>query len=129
MLRELVLHKHPVISTEWQDTDSGIVKSGAILLLNEKSTESTICIPIDLRIGNAIAAHCGNVEAIRPQTFDLFKNILVELGAVVKKVVITKVENEIIFADLHLEDKDGVLHVLDSQPHDDIALAIRFGAP
>ena len=61
-------------------------------------------------------------------THDLLKNALVHLGAEIKKIVVTELNENTFFAMIHM-DLDGQPTTLDSRPSDAIALALRTDAP
>src|SRR5439155_9526617 len=54
--------------------------------------------------------------------------IIVGLGATLKRVQITHVENSTYFGELHLEI-GNVVKVVDARPSDSIAVALRMDAP
>ena len=70
----------------------------------------------------------------RPLTHDLIGNLLAGLRAELKSVVIYKLEHDIFFAHLNIEQRsptgqvEQVLRV-DSRPSDGIAIAVRMGCP
>jgi hypothetical protein len=61
-------------------------------------------------------------------THDLCKNIIIGLGATLRRVQITRVENNTYFGELHLE-RGGEIVQVDSRPSDAIAVAVRLDAP
>ena len=61
-------------------------------------------------------------------THDLCKSMIVQLGATLRRVQITRVENSTYYGELHLERGGAIVHV-DSRPSDAIAIAIRLDAP
>ena len=65
----------------------------------------------------------------RPQSHDLAKNLLDVLGAKIDKVVVTDLQEDAYYAVIHLLDKGGVEHKIDSRPSDAIALALRSDCP
>ena len=69
-----------------------------------------------------------NVKRERPITHDLCKSIIVAMGATLRRVEITHVENNTYIAELHLERNGAVVRV-DSRPSDAIAIAVRLDAP
>ena len=92
--------------------------------------EGTILLPIWVGIfeANAIALQIERVDTPRPMTHDLLKNALVHLGAEIKKIVVTELNENTFFAMIHM-DLDGQPTTLDSRPSDAIALALRTDAP
>ena len=69
-----------------------------------------------------------NIKHARPLTHDLCRNLIVGLGATLRRVQITHVENSTYFAELHLEIGNAV-KVIDARPSDSIAVALRMDAP
>ncbi|WP_171189384.1 bifunctional nuclease family protein [Alienimonas chondri] len=69
--------------------------------------------------------------APRPLTHDLLKSAIEELGAEVKDVVISHLQDHTYFAKVRLRrlDEDGPGAELDSRPSDAIALAVHHHPP
>ncbi len=70
----------------------------------------------------------------RPLTHDLICNLLAGLRGELKSVTIYKLENEIFFAHLNIEQKSATGQVeqvlrVDSRPSDGIAIAVRMNCP
>ena len=70
----------------------------------------------------------------RPLTHDLICNILAGLRGELKSVTIYKLENDIFFAHLNVEQTSVTGQVeqvlrIDSRPSDSIAIAVRTGCP
>ena len=63
----------------------------------------------------------------RPMTHDLLKNVLVELGYRVERIVITELKDNTFYARIHLS-REGASFNVDSRPSDAIALALRSQA-
>jgi bifunctional DNase/RNase len=70
----------------------------------------------------------AGVKFSRPLTHDLVKQIVVGLGASLTQVVISRVEENTYFAELHLHRDDHVVQI-DARPSDSIAVALRLKAP
>lgn len=68
------------------------------------------------------------VKTPRPMTHDLFQTAIGELGGKVEKVIISKIENDTYFAEIHIQQAEKDI-MLDSRPSDAIALALRCDAP
>jgi bifunctional DNase/RNase len=75
----------------------------------------------------AIAMALQGVAAPRPLTHDLFVETLQQLGAPLRSVRITRLEDGVFFGELVLGEQEGT--VIDARPSDAIALALRAGAP
>lgn len=100
-----------------------------IVLLSDVENEKDI-YPIWIGVSEAegIVINQSNLKPPRPLTYDLFKNIIENLGGTVKAVeIVDKVENAYI-ANIILQ-KDNKEIYIDARPSDAINLAIRFNAP
>lgn len=93
-------------------------------------------LPVSVGIceADAISAAIVKRDYGRPMTHDLICNLLAGLRANLTSVVIYKLENEIYYAHLNIEqlnENGDVVQVLrvDSRPSDSIAIALRVGCP
>lgn len=77
---------------------------------------------------DAITLQLQGMEAPRPLTHDLLKNVLTTLGGEVQNIVISGLERNTYYARIILE-VDGDTLEIDSRPSDAIALAVRVDAP
>ena len=78
---------------------------------------------------NAIALEIEKIAPPRPMTHDLLRNLIVELGVQVDRVVVTSLRDNTFFAVIEMRNSDGNRMVLDSRPSDAIALALRADCP
>jgi len=99
-----------------------------IVLLRDPKSEAVLPIWVGLSEANAIALQIENISTPRPMTHDLLKSVLVNLDAVVEKIVITELKDNTFYALIHLT-RDGKSIQIDSRPSDAIALALRANAP
>ncbi len=99
-----------------------------ILILKEKNGPRRLPIAIGHFEAQAIGMKLENLVPKRPITHDLMTNILKELGANLIEVNIVKVEEDIFFGEIVIE-QNGVVYKIDSRPSDAIALAVRFNCP
>ena len=100
-----------------------------MVLLREQEGRHRL-LPIYIGSPEASAIHYA-LEGIvppRPLTHDLFLTALAELGAELRKVVVTEVVDRTYYAELHLDTSEGE-KVISSRPSDAIALAVRCEAP
>jgi hypothetical protein len=72
--------------------------------------------------------HMHNIKRQRPLTHDLCKSLILGMGAALRRIEITRVENNTYFGELHLE-RNGSVTRIDSRPSDAIAIALRLDAP
>ena len=99
-----------------------------VVILQERGGTRLLPIWIAQPEAESIVLQMKHVKRERPMTHDLCKNIIVGLGATLRRVQITKVEKNTYFAELHLQRDERTVQV-DARPSDSIAVALRFGAP
>jgi uncharacterized protein len=99
-----------------------------IVLLREVEGERRV-LPIFIGgpEATAIAYALENLVPPRPQTHDLMKNVLEELGARVRRIEVTELVEHTFYAEIELET-GGQVRRISSRPSDAIALAVRIGA-
>jgi bifunctional DNase/RNase len=99
-----------------------------VVILQEREGERVLPIWIGPAEASAIAMELAGVKFSRPLTHDLLKQVIVGLGAELRKVIITQVKDNTYFAELHIYRGDTVIQI-DARPSDSIALALRLKAP
>jgi bifunctional DNase/RNase len=101
---------------------------GYVVVLQEKGGDRLLPIWIGQAEAESIVIHMQQMKRQRPMTHDLCKNLIVGMGATLRRIEITHVEDNTYFGELHLERAGSITRV-DSRPSDAIAIALRFGAP
>lgn len=102
----------------------------AVFLGND---EKVFVVYVDQAVGAAITMFMHHTPKPRPQTHDLFADLLMALGAKVNRVVIISFADSVYYARLiitvsnELEEKKII--ELDARPSDAVALAIQQEAP
>jgi len=99
-----------------------------IIILRDKDGHHMLPIWMGVFEANAIAMQIENVASVRPTTHDLLKNVIEDLNAVIKKIVVHDLKDNTFYAFLYLE-VNGETVVVDARPSDAIALALRASAP
>jgi bifunctional DNase/RNase len=99
-----------------------------VVVLKEKASERYLPIWIGNPEADAIVIQLQNVPVPRPQTHDLLKTVIGELGAKVTRIIVSNLENDVFYARVFI-DLDGKHVEIDSRPSDAIALAVRVQAP
>jgi len=99
-----------------------------VVILQEKSGARVLPIWIGPAEASAIATELAGVKFSRPLTHDLVKQVIVGLGGELNRVIITRVEENTYYAELHIHRYDHVVQV-DARPSDSIAVALRLDAP
>ncbi len=99
-----------------------------VVVLKEKASDRYLPIWIGSNEADAIVIQLQNVAVPRPQTHDLLKSVILELGAKVTKIVVNDLADDVFYARI-LIDFDGRHVEVDSRPSDAIALAVRLKVP
>lgn len=100
------------------------------VFLREKDGERSFPIVIGFPEAAEIQRVVTGVATERPMTHQLLSDALRSLGARLVRVEITDLRHNTFYAQLVLEDEDGLpLAVLDARPSDSLALASRVGCP
>ena len=100
-----------------------------IIILKDVQSDTMLPIWVGAYEANAIALEIEKIAPPRPMTHDLLRNLIVELGVRVERVVVTSLRDNTFFAVIEMRNSDGDRMVLDSRPSDAIALALRADCP
>ena len=100
-----------------------------VVVLKERGGNRFLPIIIGISEVTAIKMKLSGIQPPRPLTHDLLRNTIAQLGAVLQRVIITKLEFNTFFAKLILQTKEGELREVDARPSDSIAVALRSEAP
>jgi bifunctional DNase/RNase len=99
-----------------------------VILLQGKRDRRPLAMAIGQFEANGIAIALQGVTPPRPLTHDLLLNVLGDLRASLKRIVVTDLRDDVFYAQLHLEVAAGRV-TIDSRPSDAIALALRARVP
>ena len=100
-----------------------------IIILKDVNSETMLPIWVGAYEANAIALEIEKIAPQRPMTHDLLRNLIVEMGARVERVVVTELRDNTFFAVIEMRNSAGEALMLDSRPSDAIALALRADCP
>lgn len=100
-----------------------------IVILKDVQSDTMLPIWVGAYEANAIALEIEKIAPPRPMTHDLLRNLIVELGISVERVVVTSLRDNTFFAVIEMLTSEGNRMVLDSRPSDAIALALRADCP
>lgn len=105
----------------------GATKSPVVIL---RESQGERALPIWIGPGEASAIHMqmSKISVGRPLTHDLLVSTIRGMGGTLARVVITRVEQNTYFAELHLA-VNGKEVTVDARPSDSIAVALRTGSP
>ncbi|MFN0088267.1 MAG: bifunctional nuclease family protein [Blastocatellia bacterium] len=99
-----------------------------IVLLKELEGEAILPIWVGPFEANSIASEIEKTAPQRPMTHDLLRNVITQMGGVVRKVVVTELRENTFYAVIEVDNR-GETVLLDSRPSDAIALALRVDCP
>jgi len=99
-----------------------------IIILRDRDGHHMLPIWMGVFEANAIALQIENVASARPSTHDLLKNVIEDLNADIKKIVVHDLKDNTFYALLYVE-VNGETVAIDARPSDAIALALRASAP
>ncbi|MFM7358800.1 MAG: bifunctional nuclease family protein [Sediminibacterium sp.] len=100
-----------------------------VVVLEAVPTKKRMAIIIGAFEAQAIAIHMERMQLPRPLTHDIFKSALLELGAVLKEVIIHNIIDGMFHAWLVITAKDKEEIKVDVRASDALALAVRFDCP
>ena len=100
-----------------------------VVILREKGGDRLLPIWIGQPEAESIAMEMNQIKRERPLTHDLCRSLIVALGAVLRRVQITRVQKSTYYAELMLQQGDGPVRLVDARPSDSIAVALRLSAP
>ncbi|HKU75771.1 MAG TPA: bifunctional nuclease family protein [Pyrinomonadaceae bacterium] len=100
-----------------------------IIILKDVQSDTMLPIWVGAYEANAIALEIEKIAPPRPMTHDLLRNLIIELGVQVDRVVVTSLRDNTFFAVIEMRNSEGNRMVLDSRPSDAIALALRADCP
>ncbi len=100
-----------------------------IIILKDVNSETMLPIWVGAYEANAIALEIEKIAPQRPLTHDLLRNLIVEMGARVERVVVSELRDNTFFAVIEMRNTEGDALMLDARPSDAIALALRADCP
>lgn len=99
-----------------------------VVILKDVDSDRYLPIWIGPFEADAITVSLQEVEVARPQTHDLIKSLLHELGAEVVQINIGDLRDDVFYAHILLNVNGRQLEI-DSRPSDALALAVRVHVP
>lgn len=100
-----------------------------IIILKDVNSETMLPIWVGAFEANAIALEIEKISPQRPMTHDLLRNVIVEMGASVERVIVTDLRDNTFFAVIVMKSSGGDALMIDARPSDAIALALRADCP
>ena len=99
-----------------------------LVVLQGKRDKRNLVMTIGHFEAERIVIPLQGVTPPRPLTHDLMLNLLGDLKASLRRIVITDLRDDVYYAILHVEAPSGLFKI-DSRPSDAIALALRAKVP
>ena len=99
-----------------------------IIILRDQEGQRVLPIWVGVFEANAIALQIENIATPRPMTHDLLRNVIADLKAQVRKIVVSDLKENTFYALIYLT-VNGDTVAVDARPSDAIALALRVHAP
>lgn len=96
-----------------------------IIILKDVNSETMLPIWVGAYEANAIALEIEKITPQRPMTHDLLRNVILEMGASVERIVVTELRDNTFFAMIVMKNRAGESIMIDARPSDAIALALR----
>src|SRR3954470_8326937 len=87
-----------------------------IIILKDVNSETLLPIWVGAYEANAIALEIEKIAPQRPMTHDLLRNLIAEMGAEVKRIIITELRDNTFFAVIEMVKNNGENILLDSRP-------------
>ncbi len=102
---------------------------GALIRLVEKGKDKyAMAMVIGGCEANAIVRTTEGVDFSRPLTYDLFDNIFEQTSLEIKFIYISKLEDGVFYAELHVKDGNKTV-IIDARPSDSMNIALKIGVP
>lgn len=99
-----------------------------VVLLRELDGDRILPIYIGPFEASGIAYSLQDTDFPRPMTLDLMRLLIDGLGGKLKRIIVTKIEEDTYYAEVVVAAANKVL-AIDARPSDSIGLALRAGAP
>ncbi len=105
-----------------------LTNSQRVMILKEKDGDKFIPIWIGAFEAESIVLSLQEIEISRPKTHDLLKTVIHDLGAQLKEIDLSKIQENTFYAFLVIENQGQELQI-DCRPSDAISLALRCHVP
>ena len=99
-----------------------------VVILKQKDSDRYLPIWIGPAEADAIAVKLQDLSVPRPLTHDLLRTVIDTLGATVKHILVSDLQNDTFYAKIVIQ-MNGDLKEIDSRPSDAMALAVRMQVP
>ena len=126
--KELAMSDDRRVEVLIESVRKSLMTDHRVVVLRTRSGERDLPIWIGSWEGDVIALSLEGKQTERPLTHDLTLRLMEQLGATVRDVTISKIENSTFFAEIALVAGEQI-HLVDARPSDALALAVRTAVP
>lgn len=102
-----------------------LMGSHRVVVLKDLDSNRYLPIWIGQPEADAITIHLTDARVVRPLTHDLIVNIIRDMGATVRYVLVSELRDDTFFARVIVATREGREASIDARPSDAIALAVR----
>jgi uncharacterized protein len=99
-----------------------------VVLLRELDGDRVLPVFIGPLEASAIAYAIEKTQFPRPLTLDLMRLLVEGLNGHIKRVIVTRIENDTFYAEIVIETPERIV-TIDARPSDSVGLALRCEAP
>jgi bifunctional DNase/RNase len=117
-----------MVEVEIDSVRVSLTNQQRIVILKEKDQERYLPIWIGLYEAEAITIALQEIQVARPQTHDLLKTLIQSLNAVLLRVEVISLSDDVFYGNIVL-NINGEIHQIDCRPSDALALAARTLVP
>lgn len=102
-----------------------LMGSHRVVVLKDLDSNRYLPIWIGQPEADAITIHLTDARVVRPLTHDLIVNIIRDMGATVRYVLVSELRDDTFFARVIVTTREGREVSIDARPSDAIAIAVR----
>jgi bifunctional DNase/RNase len=104
-----------------------LMGSHRVIVMKDLESNRYLPIWIGQPEADAITIHLTDAKVARPLTHDLIVNMVRDLGATIRYVLVNELREDTFYARVVLRTREGKELSVDSRPSDAIAVAVRVG--
>ncbi len=116
------------VEVEIDSVRASLMSPQRVVVLRQVGTDRYLTIWVGPYEAEAITVALQEIEMIRPLTHDLLKNVFAAFNAILQRVEIVSLREDIYYGSI-VAEVNGRTIAIDSRPSDAIALAVRAHVP
>lgn len=102
-----------------------LMGSHRVVVLKDLDSNRYLPIWIGQPEAEAITIHLTGSRVVRPLTHDLIVNIIRDMGAEVRHVLVSELRDDTFYARIIIVNREGKEVSIDARPSDAVAIAVR----